>query len=211
MSPRVLVVDDQPLFRKAVIQILREQVDQVVFGEARNADEALKCIKQQDWELVLLDITMPGPKGLELLEAVRAAKPNVAVLVVSTHPEDPYAVEVLRMGAVGYVPKSAEPEELVAAVKHVLSGRKYLSPAVADALISSLASFTPVPLHERLSKRELAVMLALAAGKSVTEIARETELSSKTISTFRGRILRKMNMQTNTELTRYAFRHKLIE
>lgn len=208
---RILIVDDHDIIRQGLRQILADEFKQAVFGEAKNGNEGMERIWKQTWDVALLDITMPGKGGLEVLKQMVDAQPNMAVLVLSMHPEDQYAVRVLKTGAAGYITKNTASEEVVGAVKKVLAGGKYVSAALAESLAVNLNSTPERPPHEALSDREYQVMRLIAVGKSVKEIGFELSLSVKTISTYRTRIMEKMKLKTNADLIRYAVHQKLVE
>ena len=182
-----------------------------VFGEACNAQEVLKNVREQNWDIVILDITMPDRSGLDVLKELKRERPKLPVLFLSIHPEDQYAVRVLKAGAAGYMTKESAPEELVKAIRKVLRGGKYISPSLAEKLAFDLETDSEKPLHETLSDREYQVMCMIASGKTVKEIAKKLYLSVKTISTHRARILGKMKMKTNAELTHYAIKNRLVD
>ena len=205
---RILIVDDHAIIRQGLRQLLSDAFPESVFGDANNGGEALELVWKQPWDVVLLDITMPGQSGLDVLKQMSSAQPNLAVLVLSMHPEDQYAVRVLKAGAVGYITKNTASEEVVGAVKKVLAGGKYVSASLAESLATGLT--TPND-HEVLSDREYQVLRLLALGKSVKEIGYELSLSVKTISTYRSRVMDKMNLKSNAEIIRYAMDHKLVE
>ena len=199
---RILIVDDHVIIRKGLRQILSDAFSKAIFGEARNTVEALEQIEKQPWDVVLLDITMPGKSGLDVLQQLINAHPNMAILVLSMHPEDQYAVRVLKTGAAGYITKNTASEEVVGAVKKVLSGGKYVSALLAEELAANLNSPMAKSRHEALSDREYQVMRLIALGKSVKEIGFELSLSVKTISTYRTRVLQKMLLKTNADIIR---------
>ena len=206
---KILIADDHPIVRKGLKQILSDEPDIEYVGEARNDSEVLNLMHAGEWDAVVLDITMPGRGGLEVLTDLRRLSPRIPVLVLSIHPEDQYAVRALKEGASGYMNKETAPEELVRAIRKIIKGGKYVSPTLAEKLVSMLRS--EAPLHERLSVREHQVMLLIASGNTITRIADEMSLSVKTISTYRSRILEKLGMTNNVEITRYAIKHRLIE
>lgn len=206
---RILIVDDHPIVRKGLKQILSDEPDIEYVGEARNDSEVFSLVYSQDWDAVVLDITMPGRGGLEVLTDLKRLYPRMPVLILSIHPEDQYAVRALREGASGYMNKESAPEELVRALRKIIKGGKYVSSSLAEKLASMLGSNT-VP-HERLSVREHQVMLMIASGSTITRIADEMSLSVKTISTYRSRILEKLDLTNNVEITRYAMKYKLID
>lgn len=209
---RILLVDDHAVVRRGVRQVLAEEMGgSLEFGEAGTPAEALALVEAQPWDLVLLDISLPGRGGLDTLRELKRLRPALPVLVLSMHAEEQYAVRTLRAGASGYVRKDSAPAELVRAARKVLAGGTHVSEAVADALARAVSTAAGRPLHEALSDRELEVLRRLAVGRTVKEIAGELHLSEKTISTYRTRLLRKMNMRTNAELTQYALRVGLVE
>jgi DNA-binding NarL/FixJ family response regulator len=179
-------------------------------GEAATGRETLEQLRKERWDLVILDIGMPDRNGLDILQQIRAAHTDTRVLVLSGYPERQYALNVLRAGAMGFIDKSAAPEEMLRAVHSVLQGRRYVSATLAELLVGELDGDADKPLHSRLSEREFQVFFKLAGGRSVSEIAAELCLSVKTVSTYRTRILEKMNLQTNADLTSYALRNQLI-
>ena len=208
---KILIADDHAVVRQGVQYILRNEFKEVEFGEARNAEEMLDKVKEQTWDLVILDIKMPGKSGLNILEQLKHGYPHLPVFVLSMYPEEQYAMRLLKSGASGYMNKENAPEELARAVRKILSGGVYISPSLSEKLITEFGTDTERPLHETLSSREFQVMLMVASGKSLTEIADEIYLSVKTISTYRSRILEKMKMATNAQLTSYALENHLIE
>ena len=208
---RILLADDHTVVRSGLKQILAEEFKKAVFGEARNAEETLDLIDQQRWDIVILDITMPGRTGLEAMREIRKSRPGLPVLVLSIHPESQFAVRVLKLGAAGYMTKESAADELVSAVKKVLSGGRYVSAALAEALATNLAIGSVKPPQELLSDREFQVLRLIASGKILSEIARELVLSVKTISTYRSRVLEKMGLKNNAELMHYAMQHQLVE
>jgi two-component system invasion response regulator UvrY len=207
---RILLVDDHTVVRRGLIQILAEEFPMTAFGEAANAQEALDLLRKKHWDVLVLDITMPGRSGLEILRQIKNLRPGLPVLVLSVHPENQFAVRVLKLGAAGYMTKESAVEELVAAVKKVLAGGRYVSTSLAETLADNLATRSAKPPQELLSDREFQVLRLIAAGKIISEIARELVLSAKTISTYRSRILEKMGLRNNAELMHYAMRHELV-
>jgi two-component system, NarL family, invasion response regulator UvrY len=208
---KILIADDHAVVRQGLKQILADEFSRAVFGEAGSAPEAITQIWENEWDIVVLDITMPGRSGLEVLAEIKKSRPRLPVLVLSMHPEDQFAMRVLKSGAAGYMPKESAPEALVGAVKKVLAGGRYVSPALAEQMASYLGTDVQKPPHERLSDREFLVLRLIASGKTVGQIADELALSVKTISTYRARILEKMLMQSNAELTHYAIQSRLVE
>jgi DNA-binding NarL/FixJ family response regulator len=207
---KLLVADDHAIVRKGIEQIIAETDDITVVDEASNGQEVLDKIKKTDYDLVLLDVSMPGRDGLEILKEVKIQRPKIAVLMLSMYPEEQYAVRALRSGASGYLTKESAPDELIAAIRKVSSGHKYVSASLGEKLAVKLGNHSDRPLHEKLSDREFGIMCMIASGKTQTEIATELRLSVKTISTYRSRILTKMYMKSNAEITRYAIENKLI-
>ena len=205
---RVLIADDHAVVRDGIRRILSDHPDITVVGEAPDGVEALRLAGTERPDVLLLDLTMPGPGFMEILERARAAYPTLKVLVLSAHAEEQYARRVLRAGVVGYITKNHTPEELVGAVRRVASGARYVSQAMADRLAADLATPERSP-QELLSNREYQVLALLGAGKSVKEIAGATRLSSKTVSTYRTRLLQKLNLKTTADLIRYALEHEI--
>lgn len=208
---RALIADDHAVVREGVKRILMDAFGGMVFGDAATAQEAIDRIWQSEWDLVLLDISMPGRGGLEVLAEVRKAWPSLPVLVLSMHPEDQFAIRILKSGASGYLTKESAPDLLVDAVKKVLSGRRFVSPSLGEQMASHLDLDSGRPLHEQLSNREFQVLRLIALGRTATEIATELSLSVKTISTYRVRILEKLGMRTTAELIHYAVRNRLSD
>ncbi len=207
---RVFVADDHALFREGVKSLLAEESDLVVAGESGSAKETLDRIRNDAFDILLLDISLPDGSGIDLLHQIRPHKPDLPILILSMHPEEQYAVSLLRAGASGYLTKDAVPQQVVQAIRTLLQGRKYISPAVAHILADDIGSDRR-PAHEQLSEREFQVFCKLAAGRSVGTIAEELFLSNKTVSTYRARILEKMNAKSNADLTYYAIKNGLIE
>jgi len=207
---RILVADDHTVVREGIKQILAGREDMVVEDEAASGEEVLAKVAKKTYDLVLLDISMPGKGGLEVLEEIKVMQPKLPVLVLSMHPEEQYAVRMLRGGAAGYLTKGSAPQELILAIQKVSGGGKYITVSLAEKLAFELDARAEKPSHERLSNREYEVMLLLASGQSVNQIAEMFSLSGKTISTYRNRILKKMNMKKNAELTLYAVKNNLI-
>lgn len=206
---RLLVVDDHAIVRKGIEQIIAETSDIAVADEAGSGQEALGKVMKNDYDLVLLDIAMPGRDGLEILKELKGQRAHIPVLMLSMYPEKQYAVRALRSGASGYLTKESAPDELIAAIRKVSSGGKYVSSSLAEKLAETLGSQAEEPLHEKLSDREYQIMCMLAAGRTQTEIAQELSLSIKTVSTYRIRMLKKMRMTSNAEITRYVIENKL--
>ncbi len=208
---KVLIADDHAIVRRGLKLILSEEFDRIIFGEARTGQEVLDLVWKQDWDIVVLDITMPGRSGLEVLKELKQLRPKLPVLILSMHSEDQFGMRVLKAGAAGYMTKENVPEELVKAIKKVLAGGKYISPGLAEQLAFNLEEDTGRPPHEKLSDREYQVMCMIASGRTVKEIADELALSIKTISTYRTRILEKLKMKSSAELTYYAVKNKLVD
>lgn len=208
---RILLVDDHAVVRRGLCQILADELGDVVCGEAASVPEAIEQIHRQNWDLVITDITLPGPSGLDLLKAMRSLRPRLPVLVLSVHGEDQFAIRVIRAGAAGYLNKDSAPQELVGAVRRVLDGGQYVSRTLAEKLASILQTATEQAPHEKLSDREFEVFRLLAHGHTVKEIALALNLSVKTVSTYRARTLAKMGLHHNADLTRYAVQHGLFE
>lgn len=207
---KVLVADDHAIVRKGLKQIL---LDEYPFGEIEecaNAEELLQKANDGQWDVIISDISMPGRSGLEALHQIRLSHPRLPVLILSMHPEEQYAIRALKAGASGYCSKDLAHEELVNAVRRVLTGKKYITPSLAETLATQLDEDSQPEPYKRLSDREFDVFKLLAAGKSVSEIAEALSLSTTTISTYRARVLTKMSLKTNADLTRYALEKKLI-
>lgn len=208
---RILLVDDHAVVRAGFRRILSDVYEDLECGEASNGTDAMAQIRGSTWDLVVLDISLPGRSGLEILKEIRQLRPRLPVLVSTMYAEDQYALRSFRAGASGFVTKGSDPEDLVHAVQKILDGGKYMSPGLAEHLATRLVSDSGRPLHESLSDRELQVLRMLASGMSVKEIGFELNLSEKTISTYRTRILEKMNMRTAAQLMRYAIRTDLVD
>jgi len=208
---RILVADDHPILRRGLKEILLRELDGATCGEAGTADQVLSEVESQEWDLLILDVTMPGRSGLDVLRDLRGLRPQLPVLILSMHPEDQLGKRALKAGASGYMNKESAPEELIEAVQKVLEGRVYVSPVLAERLALDLRENGGRPLHDTLSDREFEVLRMLASGKTVSEIAAELHLSVPTISTHRAHILAKMNMTTTAALIRYAVHNRLVD
>lgn len=208
---KVLIADDHPVVREGLKQIVTETQDMVVAGEANNGQEVLNKIREGDYDVIVLDITMPGRNGMDVLRQLRSERPRLPVLMLSIHPEEQYALRALRAGASGYLTKESAPDELLVAIRKVSWGGKYISSSLAEKLAFKLEVGREQAPHETLSDREYQVMCRIASGKTVMEIAQELSLSEKTISTYRSRILEKMEMKNNAELTYYAIKNGLVD
>lgn len=206
---KVLIADDHAVVRHGLKQILSDAYKTFVFGEARNAQETLNLVREQNWDIAVLDISMPGRSGLEALKELKKMRPNLPVLILTTHSEEQYAIRVLKAGAAGYMNKESAPEHLIEAIRKVTKGGKYISSAVADILAANINIDAEKPPHENLSDREYQVLCLIASGKTVGEIADELSLSVKTISTYRARVLEKMGMKTNAQMTHYFISNNL--
>jgi len=208
---RVLIVDDHAIVRDGLKQILTARFPEAVFGESANGSQALERVRNEKWDVILLDISMPGQSGSDILSQIKGLQPEARILVLTMHPEDQYAVRVLKAGASGYLTKDTASAEVVTAVLKVLSGGKYISASLAENLASNLEGPLQKAPHEMLSDREYQVLRMIAAGKSVKEIGFDLSLSIKTVSTYRTRVLAKLKFKTNSEVIRYAMREKLVE
>ena len=208
---KVLIADDHTLMRKGLRQILLESRAVEVADEAKDGKETIAKVSAEPYDLVLLDISFPGRSGIEVLKQVKSLRPKLPVLILSMHPEEQYAVRAMRAGAAGYLTKESAPDELIEAIKKVARGGKYITASLADKLADEIGEPSKGMLHERLSDREYQVMCMIASGKTVKEIGCELNLSVKTISTHRARLLRKMNMRNSAQLTHYAIKHKLVD
>jgi two-component system, NarL family, invasion response regulator UvrY len=208
---RILIADDHAVVREGIKRIINGAEDLQVVGEAASGPELLAAVAAEPCDVVLTDLAMPGLAGLEFIEALHRIRPGIPVLVLSMYPEDQYAVRALRAGASGYLHKSGVPQDLLAAIRQVSAGRRYITPVVAECLAAEIDDTAVKPPHEQLSNREYQVLCLIASGKSVGDIARELTLSVKTVSTFRRRVLEKLHLRHNAELTRYAIQHRLVE
>ncbi len=207
---KILVVDDHAVVRQGVKQILNEQFQGAVIGEARNAEEMIDRIKKFTWDIVVLDVGMPGKSGLDALKDLKLVCPKLPVLVLSAYPEDQLARRMLKAGASGYLTKDSAPNELVQALRKILGGGKFVSASMAELLVANLNEQAERPPHELLSDREYQVMCLIAVGKSLKEIAEDLCVGISTINTYRARILEKMQLKNNTELTHYALENRLV-
>ena len=207
---KVLIADDHAIVREGLKQVLADTFQEVESDEGASGKEVLEKVRENDYDAVLLDISMPGRGGLDILKQIKCIKPHIPVLIISIFPEEQYAVRALRAGAAGYLTKESAPEELKAAIRKVSQGGKYISSSLAEKLAFELDTDSEKSLHEKLSDREYQVMCMIASGKTVKEIAEELSLSVKTISTNRTRILKKMNMKNNAQLIHYAIKNNLV-
>jgi DNA-binding NarL/FixJ family response regulator len=207
---KILIADDHAVVRRGLKQILLDEYPILHVGEAEDAHGVMRLAGEQPWDIVVLDISMPGRNGLEVLKELRQAYPKLPVLVLTAHPEEQYAIRVLKAGAAGYMTKESAPEHLLEAVRKVIGGRRYISPTLADLLAAAVGGDPERPPHEALSDREYQVLCLIASGKTVGQIAEELSLSVNTISTYRARVLEKMGMRTNADLTHYAISNRLV-
>ncbi len=208
---RVLLVDDHAIVREGLKRILHEAKGIQVAGEAENGVEALKIMRKQEWDIVLLDISMPEKNGIDTLKQIISMNRNSKILILSVYPEDQHAVRLVKAGASGYLTKEAAPEQLVDAIRKIVAGRKYISPSLAELLLLESDSSSDKPPHATLSDREYQVMRMIGSGRTVSEIARTLSLSTKTVSTYRANVLEKMKLKNSAELTQYVIQHGLEE
>lgn len=211
MIIRILIADDHPMFREGLRRILAGCPDINVADEASNGQEVFEKVWNNEYDMVLLDIAMPGIPGLEVLKRLKNEKPKLPVLVLSMYPEEQYAVRVIKAGASGYLTKESASEELISAIRRISEGRKYITSSIAERLADNVEHTAENPLHDTLSDREFEVYRMIVAGKTTTQMAEELFLSVKTISTYRYRILEKMQMKTNAELIHYAIKHNMFD
>lgn len=207
----VLIADDHAIVRQGLKQILSETEDLLVTGEADDGAEALSLARQQPWDVFLLDVSMPNRNGIDTLKQLKKEFPRLPVLILSMHPEEQYAVRALKAGASGYLTKQSAPEQLVTAIRQVASGKKYVSPTLAMELANAITDDSERPPHEKLSDREYQTLVMIASGKTLTQIGEELNLSVKTVSVYRARLLEKMRMKNNAELTHYGLKHGLVD
>jgi two-component system invasion response regulator UvrY len=207
----MLIADDHAIIREGVKQIIADAHDIVVADEASNGGEALSQALKKNYDVVILDITMPDSSGLDVLKELKSIKPNLKVLILSMHPEEQYAIRALRAGASGYLTKDSMPGELIAAIRRVALDRKYVSSSLAEKLASELETGAKHPIHQALSDREYEVMLMIASGKRIIGIANELHLSVKTVSTYKSRILQKLSMNNDADLVRYSLENNLLD
>jgi DNA-binding NarL/FixJ family response regulator len=207
---KVLIIDDHPLVRRGLVETVQGEYPGAAIGEAGNAQSGIEAVWREAWTLVLLDIAMPGRSGLDLLKQIKQERPKLPVLILSAHSEDQFAIRALKSGADGYLTKDVGGQEVLAAIKRLLAGGKYIRPSLAEKLASYLDVDIGKPLHQALSDREYQVMRLIASGQSPKQIATGLCLSIKTVSTFRSRVLKKMMMKNNAELMRYAMENGLV-
>ena len=212
MNPiQVLIADDHAILRRGLAQIITEASDMQICAEAETGAQVIKLVRQHRVDVVLLDITMPDRNGLDTLKQLKKEKPKLAVLMLSMHPEETYALRAIKAGASGYLTKQSAPALLVTAIRQVARGRRYISPAVAEELAGTIADGTDRPAHATLSDREYETMRLIASGKALSQIAVEMHLSAKTVSVYRARLLEKMHLKNNAELTYYALKNQLVD
>ncbi|CAB1367873.1 response regulator [Denitratisoma oestradiolicum] len=207
----VLIADDHAIVRQGLKQILSETEDMVVTGEAEDGADALRLARQQSWDVFLLDVTMPNRNGIDTLKQLKKEFPRLPVLILSMHPEEQYAVRAIKSGAAGYLTKQSAPELLVTAIRQVAAGKRFISPSLAEQLANALADDSDKLPHERVSDREYQVLSRIAAGKTLTQIAEELNLSVKTVSEYRKRLMEKMRLETTADLIRYGLEHGLVQ
>jgi len=208
---RIVIADDHEIVRAGLKQIISDDEDMEVLGESNNGENLIELVKKNDYDVVLLDLKMSGISGIDVIKHIKIIKPDLPIIVLSMHAEDQYAVRTIKAGASGYLTKETAAENLITAVRRVVSGGKYISPTLAETLADSIAGGGIDLPHEKLTDREFQVMCMIASGKTVSEIGSELFLSVKTISTYRQRILEKMNMKNNSELTHYAIKNTLLD
>ena len=208
---RILIADDHPIVRSGIKQILNDLPGNNIIEEVSNANDLLRRLKEADFDIIILDIRMPGRSGLDVLIDIKNLNSEIPVLILSMHPEEQYAIRALKTGASGYLTKSGAPDELIKAVKKILSGGKYITSTLAESMADIFQTNLDAPAHHQLSNREYEVLCKIAEGKNVKQVAGELFISEKTVSTYRSRILEKMNMKSNTELIRYALKNGLVE
>jgi DNA-binding NarL/FixJ family response regulator len=208
---RVLIADDHAIVRQGLRQILSDTPDLIVAGEASDGIEVTRMVRDGEWHVVLMDVSMPDRNGIDALKLIKKEFPRLPILVLSMHPEEHYAVRALKAGAAGYLTKQSAPELLVNAIRQVASGKKYVSAAVAQQLAEAITDDDERPPHEKLSDREYQTLVLIASGKALSQIAEELSLSVKTVSVYRARLLEKMKMKNNAELTHYGLKHGLTE
>ena len=208
---RILIADDHEIVRHGLRDILTDRLEEVSVGEARDAGEATEQLMAHEWDLLLLDINLPGRSGLEVLEDSRRLRPRTPILVLTSYPEAQFAIRAFKLGASGYITKESATEELITAVRHILGGGKYVTSSLAERLAASLGAASGQASHEELSHRELQVLRLIAIGKTIKEIAGELSLSEKTVATYRTRISEKTGLRSSVEIARYALKQGLVD
>jgi two-component system invasion response regulator UvrY len=207
---RILIADDHEVVRQGLEKILRTEYPDARISAVINGEELIRKVQDEEWDLVISDLSMPSTGGLDALGQIRERRPDLPVLILTMHPEEQFALQALKAGAAGYLTKNMDSAELLAATRHVLSGRRYITPSIAERLMENANSSSPDLPHKKLSSREFEVFRLLAGGTPLIEISRGLSLTPTTVSTYRSRILQKLNLATNADLTRYAIRHHLI-
>ncbi len=208
---RILIADDHGVVRQGLRQIISERMNMTVAAEAASGQEALDLVRENEFDVAIIDIAMPGRGGLDILRDLRAERPDMKVIVLSMYSEEQYAVRSLRDGAAAYLTKTSAPDELVLAIETVAAGRRYITSSIADRLAGYVEDSTTRPAHELLSDREMQVLVLIGSGRTVSDIAEELTLSVKTVSTYRSRVLEKMALTSNADLIRYAIHHRLVD
>jgi len=208
---KILVADDHTLIRKGLKMLLEDSPDFRITGEAETGIQAIQMVREGNFDLVLLDISLPDKHGIDVLRQMILERPELKIIVLSMYPEDQYGVRALKSGAMGYINKQSAPEKLIGAIKHVLTGKKYISELLAEQLLSNVIGDSQELMHQSLSNREYQTLCLMSSGKSLTEIAEIMMLSPKTISVYRARMLEKMNFRNNAEAIHYAITHRLVE
>lgn len=207
----IIIADDHAFLREGIKKTIQDETDMRIIGEASNAMDAVKLIKELEPDVAILDISMPGKSGLDVLKDIKALKKHFRILILSMHPEDRFAIRALKAGASGYLTKESAPDELVKAIRTILTGRKYVSRSLSDKLVDILSEDSDKLPHEQLSDREYEVFIKIASGKKATEIAAELSISVHTVNTYRARVLEKLNLNSNVEFTQYAMHNNLID
>ena len=208
---KILVVDDHALIRKGIKQLLEDNHDVQVAGEAESGIQAINMMRKNHFDLVLLDIALPDKHGMDVLKQLKSEQPDIKIIVLSMYPEDQYGARTLKAGAMGYINKQSAPEKLVGAIRHVISGKKYISETLAEQLLNNLIGESQELLHQSLSNREYQTLCLMSSGKSLTEISEVMRLSPKTVSVYRARMLEKMGFKNNAEAVHYAIAHHLVD
>ncbi|MFY9329861.1 MAG: response regulator transcription factor [Georgfuchsia sp.] len=208
---KVLLVDDHAIMRYGLRQILSDTEDMIVAGEAENSEQAIRLVREQEFDVVVLDITLPDRSGMDTLKLIKRDHPKLAVLMLTMHGEKEFGVRALKAGASGYLTKNSVAEQLVKAVRKIAKGKKYIGPTLAEELANSFGTETDQPLHETLSDREYQILCMIASGTSLSEMAARLSISPKTISVYRARVMAKMKFRNNTEITHYAIKHQLVQ
>ncbi len=207
---RIVIADDHAIVRQGLRRLIEEHSDLRVVAEAADSTDLLDIVRQEPPDIVIMDLSMPGRPGLDLVKDLHAEFPQLPILVLSLHPEEHYALRTLHAGARGYVPKSSSSDELILAIRRVAEGRRYLTPSLADLILDDMSRTNEQPPHTQLSDREFQVLVGLASGRSVTELAEQMSISFKTVSTYRARLLTKLHLRSNADLTAYAIEHSLL-